>query len=147
MSSLQRFLHPTDFSDNSRYALETACALAPDYDATILILHVVMPSESPLVEAPPPEPLRSVEPQRSQMHPLWPQPPDPQFREEHRLAEGEPAAEVLRLARAQRCDLIVMGTHGKTGLGWSLAGRGGKSLAHRGRSGNGSQVLAAANIR
>jgi quercetin dioxygenase-like cupin family protein len=41
---------------------------------------------------------------------------------EHRLAEGDPAEEVLRLASALRCDLIVMGTHGRTGLGRILTG-------------------------
>ncbi len=122
MSSIQTILHPTDFSDNSRYAFETACALARDYHATLLVLHVAMPSESPLIEAPPPDPLLSVESQRSQMQLPWPQPSDPQVRVEHRLAEGEPAEEILHLARAQSCDLIVMGTHGKTGLGRLLTG-------------------------
>jgi quercetin dioxygenase-like cupin family protein len=41
---------------------------------------------------------------------------------EHRLAEGDPAEETLRLAEALKCDLVVMGTHGKTGLGRLLTG-------------------------
>jgi quercetin dioxygenase-like cupin family protein len=52
----------------------------------------------------------------------WPQRSDPQILVEHRLAEGDPADEILRLSAAQRCDLIVMGTHGKTGLGRLLTG-------------------------
>jgi len=122
MPSIQTILHPTDFSDNSRYAFETACALARDYHATLLVLHVAMPSVSPLIEAPLPDPLRSTESQRSQMQLPWPQPSDPQIRVEHRLAEGDPAQEILRLTEAQPCDLIVMGTHGKTGLGRLLTG-------------------------
>ncbi len=38
------------------------------------------------------------------------------------MAEGDPAEEILRLAAALRCDLVVMGTHGKTGLGRLLTG-------------------------
>jgi nucleotide-binding universal stress UspA family protein len=36
---------------------------------------------------------------------------------EHRVAEGDPAEEVLRLAEREGCDLIVMATRGRTGLG------------------------------
>ncbi len=46
MPSIQTILHPTDFSENSQCAFETACALARDYHATLLVLHVAMPSES-----------------------------------------------------------------------------------------------------
>ena len=122
MPSIQTILHPTDFSENSQCAFETACALARDYHATLLVLHVAMPSKSPVIEAPPPDPLRPIETQRSRMHLPWPQVSDPQISVEHRLAEGDPAEEILRLADAQNCDLIVMGSHGKTGLARLLAG-------------------------
>ena len=48
MPGIQTILHPTDFSENSRSAFQTACALARDYHATLLVLHVMMPSVSPL---------------------------------------------------------------------------------------------------
>jgi quercetin dioxygenase-like cupin family protein len=41
---------------------------------------------------------------------------------EHRVAEGDASAEILALARALGCDLIVLGTHGRTGLSRFLAG-------------------------
>jgi nucleotide-binding universal stress UspA family protein len=41
---------------------------------------------------------------------------------EHHLKEGDPAAEILRLAQEARVDLIVMGMHGRTGLGRLLMG-------------------------
>jgi quercetin dioxygenase-like cupin family protein len=41
---------------------------------------------------------------------------------EHRVAEGNAPGEILRLAQALRCDLIVMGTHGRTGLDRLLTG-------------------------
>ncbi len=122
MPGIQMILHPTDFSENCRPAFQTACALARDYRATLLVLHVMMPSASPLLHGPLPDPLRSVESQEDLAQLPWPRPSDPQIRVEHRLAEGDPAEEILRLSEAQHCDLVVMGTHGKTGLGRYLTG-------------------------
>jgi nucleotide-binding universal stress UspA family protein/quercetin dioxygenase-like cupin family protein len=122
MPDIQTILHPTDFSENSRYAFQTACALARDNHATLLILHVMMPSVSPLFQESLPDPLRAAESQESLATLPWPQPSDPQIRVEHRLAEGDPAEEILRLAKALRCEVIVMGTHGRTGLGRFLTG-------------------------
>src|SRR5205807_909314 len=50
------------------------------------------------------------------------QPPDPGMRVEHRLEEGDAAAEIVRVAQEIHCDLIVMGTHGRTGIGRLLLG-------------------------
>jgi nucleotide-binding universal stress UspA family protein/quercetin dioxygenase-like cupin family protein len=121
MPGVQRILHPTDFSENARYAFESACALARDNHATLLLLHVMMPSVSPL-QQPLPDPLRSAESQESIATLPWPQPSDPQIRVEHRVTEGDPAEEILRLTAALQCDVIVMGTHGRTGLGRFLTG-------------------------
>jgi nucleotide-binding universal stress UspA family protein len=38
------------------------------------------------------------------------------------LTDGEPYAEILRVAEDDGCDLIVMGTHGRTGLRRLLMG-------------------------
>jgi nucleotide-binding universal stress UspA family protein/quercetin dioxygenase-like cupin family protein len=122
MPGIQMILHPTDFSENCRPAFQTACALARDYRATVLVLHVMMPSVSPLLQGPLPDPLRSVESQEDLAQLPWPRPSDPQIRVEHRLAEGDPAEEILRLSEAQHCDLVVMGSHGKTGLERLLIG-------------------------
>ena len=58
MPGIQKILHATDFSENSQYAFQTACALARDNHANLLVLHVMMPSVSPLMQEPPPDPLR-----------------------------------------------------------------------------------------
>jgi nucleotide-binding universal stress UspA family protein len=50
------------------------------------------------------------------------EPPHPEVSVERHLVAGEPAAEILRLARTQKCDLIVMGTHGLAGLDRLLLG-------------------------
>jgi nucleotide-binding universal stress UspA family protein len=43
MPPIQTILHPTDFSENSRPASETASALARDYQTTLIALHVMIP--------------------------------------------------------------------------------------------------------
>jgi nucleotide-binding universal stress UspA family protein len=49
-------------------------------------------------------------------------PSDRETRVQHLLAEGDPATAILRAARDNHCDLIVMGTHGRTGLRRLLMG-------------------------
>lgn len=122
MHGIQTILHPTDFSENARPAFETACAMARDSHATLLVLHVMTPSASPLMSGPPPSPLKTAESQGSHWQLPWPEPPDRETRIEHRLVEGDPAEEIVRLAAAEHCDLIVIGTHGRTGLGRLLTG-------------------------
>jgi len=117
-------LHPTDFSDCSGYALSIACDLAKQHNAKILVLYVAEtlgPENVTYGEA------------VSQLQPLGyrgrlekylteaaPQPDG--FSIEHVLSEGDPAREIDRLARKHQADLIVMGTHGHTGLERLLMG-------------------------
>lgn len=42
--------------------------------------------------------------------------PDAEIQFEHRLLRGDPAAKILQLAESEKVDLIVVGTHGRTGL-------------------------------
>lgn len=46
MLPLAAILHPTDFSENSEFAFRLACALARDYKARLVLLHVL---PSPMV--------------------------------------------------------------------------------------------------
>ena len=41
---------------------------------------------------------------------------------EYRVQDGDPVVEILEVTREAPCDLIVMGTHGRTGLGRLLMG-------------------------
>jgi nucleotide-binding universal stress UspA family protein len=119
---IRTILHPTDFSENSQHAFQAACMLARDSQARLLLLHVMMPSAAPLMTGPPPDPLRRIESQDALARFPWPQPADTRIQVEHRLAEGSPAHEILRLAHAEPCELIVMGSHGRTGLRRVLTG-------------------------
>jgi nucleotide-binding universal stress UspA family protein/quercetin dioxygenase-like cupin family protein len=123
MSTIQTILHPTDFSPECNYAFKVACSLAKDYNARLVLLHVMRPSVAPVFEATVPS---SLEPVESQIDLLgrfpWPQPTDPNLQVDHRVTEGDPADEIVHLAQAIHCDLIVMGTHGRTGLNRLLTG-------------------------
>jgi nucleotide-binding universal stress UspA family protein len=112
-------LCPVDFSENSRGALRYAAAIASHLQARLTLLAVNDPL---LVET-------------AQMAPAGNQLLDdtvseveafsretfantslkiPDVRLE--IAAGKPAAEILRIAKERRCDLMVMGSHGSTGF-------------------------------
>ena len=49
-------------------------------------------------------------------------PIDPEIAIEYELITGDPVTRILAVAQAFECDLIVMGTHGRTGLTHLLMG-------------------------
>lgn len=121
MLAIRTILHPTDFSERSDFAFRLSCSLARDYGARLIILHVAEPlmafgGEGVLIPPPPVD----LEPLRKQLHEL--RPTDPKVRVEHRLVRGDAATEIVRVAEETHCDAIVLGTHGRTGLGRLLMG-------------------------
>jgi nucleotide-binding universal stress UspA family protein len=120
MLSFKTILHPTDFSERSECAFRLACSLARDHGGRVIVLHVHPPPTSHGETGARRRSTPYHDMLREQLHRL--QPPDPRVPVEHRLAEGEADAEILRTAREDGCDLIVMGTHGRTGLRRALMG-------------------------
>jgi nucleotide-binding universal stress UspA family protein len=120
MLPIRTILQPTDFSERSADAFQLACSLARDSGARLIVLHVL---ERPVIAytgvamAPPPPP--PSEDERTallkQLHQV--RPPNPAIAVEHRLEQGDPATGILQVAQEAGADLIVMGTHGRTGLG------------------------------
>ena len=121
--SIRTILHPTDFSDCSRYAFRLAGMLAREQGARLIVLHV-KPTLGPMVAYG--EALTELEPEGSQekllevLHRL--RLSDPKVQVEHRLVEGQGAEQILRQADEIGADLIVMGTHRRSGLGRLLMG-------------------------
>jgi nucleotide-binding universal stress UspA family protein len=112
---------PTDFSTASDAALVHAAALARQSGGRLLIVHV---EEPPLAYGGGelyyglPEPsseriLKMLEDVR---------PADPAVPFTHRLTMGDPAAEIVRIAGDENAEMIVLGTHGRTGITRLLMG-------------------------
>src|SRR5262245_53299737 len=116
MLPIHTILHPTDFSDRSQYAFRLACALARDYGAELVVLHVAaLPTVVYGEGVVPPDPEILFREAKARLHGL--EVPDTNIRAERRFEEGDPATEILRVAQETHTDLIAMGTHGRTGLG------------------------------
>jgi nucleotide-binding universal stress UspA family protein len=130
MLQIRTILHPTDFSEPSQAAWELACALARDYNARLLIVHVYSPAP---VYAPDgiAIPFPQEEPAALQARLAAIRPSDERIAYEHRLLEGEPAEKILELAQKEPVDLIVMGTHGTTGLARLLVGSVAESVLRK----------------
>ncbi len=122
MIPIRTILFPTDFSPQAEYVFPLACAMARDYGARLVLLHVKPPlpilyGDTVLV---PPESPEMIENLREQLRRLGET--EPGVRVEPAVREGEPANEILAAAHEEACDLIVMGTHGRTGVGRLLLG-------------------------
>jgi nucleotide-binding universal stress UspA family protein len=121
MLPIRTILCPTDFSEYSRDALPLAAALARDYHARLTILHVLPLSIIAYGEGlylPESDDVRAEARERLDALLI----PDADLLTERRLAEGHPADVILHFAREIPADLVVMGTHGRTGLNRVLMG-------------------------
>ena len=122
MSQIRRILHPSDFSPASRAAFARAVTLAKTNRSELLVMHVLTPVV-PLVGegyvAPKvfDEILASAEAQaQKQLGALVARAKKAGVRASSVLSEGMPSEQITRAARSRRVDLIVLGTHGRTGL-------------------------------
>lgn len=130
MLPIRTILYPTDFSESARSAFALASALARDYKAELVIAHVVPPGH---VFAPngiaipfPSEEPYEARAQLAKMHPI-----DPGVQADHRLLEGDPAEQILKLAASIKADVIVMATHGASGLTRLLVGSVAESVMRK----------------
>lgn len=128
MTAIKTILYPTDFSECSRAAYPMACSLARDQDARLIVLHVVPAREPMPFGAMKLEPTEALESDLKSYHDEMQkrlerlEVPDPCIRIERRLREGDAAPIILREANEVACDLIVMGTHGRSGAFRQLMG-------------------------
>jgi len=122
MLPIRTILHPTDFSQQAQYAFAAACAVARDHGSRVVVLYVRAPAVVGYGELGPvvPDPVWTPPDVKAALDALHL--PEPGVEVKYRVAEGDTAAEIVRLARVLRADLIVMGTHGRTGLGRSCWG-------------------------
>jgi nucleotide-binding universal stress UspA family protein len=130
MLPIKTILHPTDFSERSGFGFQLACSLARDYGAQLIVMHA---AEQPMafvgeggVVSPPVVDLDALRQQLAQVLPE-----DPTLPVEHRLVQGDAAAQILRMAYETQCDVIVLGTHGRTGLSRLAMGSAAEQVLRR----------------
>ena len=128
MAEIKRILYATDFSDLSAYALHYAAYLAERCGAELHCLHVVDDSyqywlsmEVTTIPAGPPidELLAAA---RKQLGEFLADKVPEGVAVTTKVLSGRPFVEIIRFARRQKMDLIVLGTHGRTGLRQVLMG-------------------------
>jgi len=119
MLRVQTILHPTDFSACSNNASNLACALARDYGSRLVVLHVadlpVVAYGQGVVSPELDTSLRESQKQLDQLQLTL-------VRAERRLELGNPADEIINVCRTVSADLIVMGTHGRSGISRLMLG-------------------------
>jgi nucleotide-binding universal stress UspA family protein len=117
MIRIRKILYPTDFSSHSNQAYFHAVALAESHGANLTAMFVHTPAFRPPEGTGHDSDRDYWQEQLEQIHPA-----DPRINVRHVLLEGDPAAEIVRYAEESAVDLIVMGTHGRSGLERLLMG-------------------------
>ncbi|HEX9307273.1 MAG TPA: universal stress protein, partial [Anaeromyxobacter sp.] len=124
----KRVCCPIDFSDASRAAMEVAADLARRTGAELVLLHAypipgyTFPDGSVVAS---PRMMQELADQAQRHLQEWRVDAERIVGAARVTAEkaiGEPAAEILSFARARGADLIVVGTHGRTGIEHALMG-------------------------
>jgi nucleotide-binding universal stress UspA family protein len=129
MKPFQTILFAADFSGNSLAAFRSACPLMREGQTRLHVLHVIEPDWIPEEPAALGQAVQFSDAGRNggrdedwnwRMHEIYA--PDRSVEVEYYTRRGDPATEILRLADRIGADLIVMGTHGRTGSNRLLAG-------------------------
>jgi nucleotide-binding universal stress UspA family protein len=110
MFHVRRILYATDFSSYSNQAYFHAVALAEHHEARLTIVYV----HSPGIDG------QDRRYWRGQLENI--RPANPGIPVDHEFMEGDPATEIVNYASDANVDLIVMGTHGRTGVERLLMG-------------------------
>jgi universal stress protein A len=124
MDSIQKILVPTDFSPHADEAFRVAHRLAKATGACVVAFHVAAPPAVVTAEGPSPADVRDEKGKNLWGGLLALQARDPQVRVEHEVivAEKPTVSHILDLLEKRGCDLIVMGTHGRSWLKQRLFG-------------------------
>jgi nucleotide-binding universal stress UspA family protein len=128
MIQIKRVIHPTDFSENSKEALEFALAICEWHKADLTLLHVCE-----VLEFAPPEYYMDkdevsrqlkerIDAAKKELDRVAAGHRKPTFRIQPLVVTGKPFVEIIRVAKEQNADMIVLGTHGRTGLAHILIG-------------------------
>jgi nucleotide-binding universal stress UspA family protein len=128
MITLKYILLPTDFGETARVALKYAQALATTFNASIHLLHVL---EDPLIYPAAHEGYFSLQPDYRQvmeqetyqrLETLLPEGERAGVHAKCVVRWGSPFVEIVRYAKSENMDMIVMGSHGLGPIAHMLMG-------------------------
>jgi nucleotide-binding universal stress UspA family protein len=116
---INKILAPTDFTDNANAAIETAADLAREFNATLILIHVVdIPSYKGVFfegEVHTPDQMAQ-EFALNQLKELKGQPMFRGVKVQVGVSSGKIYKTIIEEAEKRKADLIVMGAHGLSGL-------------------------------
>ena len=126
--NIVKILCPVDFSDSSNHALQYAIAFSKAHAASLHLLHVIQPLSygvgvdgidvSTSVDV-----LDTLQEScRDQLKRLGEMVATEEIDATTNIVIGTPFIEITRMAREEAMDMIVLGTHGRTGLAHMLIG-------------------------
>lgn len=128
MFKVSRILFPTDFSDASRNAEAAACAFTETFGGELHVLHVVQDIvlTAPVVAVTVAVPQTLLAETRHNIETALQKVPAADWSSQHHVVRssrvGAPYAEICSYAQENKIDLIVLSTHGRTGLTHLLLG-------------------------
>ena len=122
MIKIEKILFPTDFSEHSKHAFSYAMSFAKEYGARLYMLHIVedvqylanaymfdvpiMPSFADMEQSRLKEMQEFIDREAA----------DSSISIETMIKHGRPFIEIIQTARDENIDLIVIATHGRSGL-------------------------------
>lgn len=124
---IKTILFPTDFSQGARAAMDYALSLAKDYNARLILLYVMqdisiaewyIPSAVSVADM-----IEDMEKSAWKEMEKWKAEAQARLKDvEKMVVRGVPFVEIIKTAKEKGVDLIVIGTHGRTGIDHMLFG-------------------------
>jgi universal stress protein A len=116
----KRILCPVDLTQTCQDCVNVASSLARECGAEFIFLYVAVPDLPASSGAAIPEVNKAIEREREVLQKLHP--PLSGVLHRHELVRGQPAAAIVQYSNQNNIDLIVMPTHGRTGISRLILG-------------------------